>query len=292
MEESDPPGADQTATDPPGDEPLGDEPPGGEPPVVDPRVAAHYDDLAEHWAAIVDAPARQELLWPTIDDMLPDVAGRRVLDVGCGAGVFAATLAERGAEVVGVDVSEAMVAEARERVPRGTFRQADLGDGLPQVADGSVDVVVCLHVLSHLPDLETPLDAFARVLRPGGTLVLSTHNPVQDYVVVREGEAPAPGDLADLEPTVEAAAAGVPTYGDTERFDIVWGEGATANRGTYYRRSFEALCSPLLDAGFTIDDVVEPTPDEAFSEAHPDLAADLETHAPGSICLRATLDGT
>lgn len=253
-----------------------------------PRIAEHYDDLAAHWADIADSPARRELLWPAIQDLLPPVAGQRVLDVGCGAGIHSAALVERGADVLGVDVSGSMLAEARERVPEATFRQADVGESLGGVAAGSVDVVVCLHVLSHVPDLETPFEEFARVLGPGGTLVCSTHNPVQDYVVVREESYPATGAQTDLDPTVETTP-GPSRYDETERFDITWGQGDVANRGTYFRRSIESLFSPLLAAGFDLEDLVEPTPDEAFAEAHPDLAEDLRAHPPGSLCLRASL---
>jgi SAM-dependent methyltransferase len=64
-----------------------------------------------------------------------------------------------------------MLARAREKVPGGTFHEADLHD-LP-LPDDSVDVVVCAIALVHLPDLEGPLGEFARVLRSGGHLVVS-----------------------------------------------------------------------------------------------------------------------
>lgn len=251
---------------------------------TDERIEAHYDDLAPHWAEIVDSPKRTELVWPTVDRLLPDVAELHVLDAGCGSGVYAEILVERGAEVTGVDLSTAMVEEARERVPEATFHEADLAEGLDILDTNSVDVVLCQHVFSHLPDLSQALAAFARVLRDGGTLVVSTHNPVHDYVVVRDREYPASGEEAHLDPRIEAPA-GAPNYGETERFDVVRTDAEASNRGTYYRRPIEGLFTPIIDAGFTIEGVVEPIFDDGHELAPDDDGAD---YPPDTICLRAS----
>jgi len=80
-------------------------------------------------------------------------------------------LASLGHTVVGVDSSPAMLARAREKVPHGEFHEAELHD-LPLAAD-SVDLVVCAIALVHLADIDGPFREFARVLRPGGNLVVS-----------------------------------------------------------------------------------------------------------------------
>lgn len=252
----------------------------------DSRVVHHYDDLADHWAQIADSPVRTELLWPTLESMLPDLTDRRVLDAGCGSGVYARKLVEGGAEVVGVDASEAMVREAREQVPNATFTQGDLSETIDFVEDDSIDIVLCQHVFSHLEDLTTPLNEFARVLIDDGVLVISTHNPVHDYVVVRENNYPTAGDAADLEATVETGQ-NTPNYVETERYDIIWNPAATANRATYYRRSIEQLISPLLDSGFTLNEISEPAPGDSFKRENPEVAEKLQNYPPGSICLRA-----
>jgi 2-polyprenyl-3-methyl-5-hydroxy-6-metoxy-1,4-benzoquinol methylase len=248
------------------------------------RIAAHYDDLAPHWADIIEASEWREGLWMTVDELLPAVEGKHVLDAGCGAGVYAEVLAQRGADVTGVDVSEAMLTEARERIPEATFHHADLAEGVDCLDANSVDVVLCQHVFSHLPDLSAPLAEFARVLDDDGVLVVSTHNPVHDYVLVRDGEYPTAGAPDHLDPETDAAA-DAPTYSETERFDIVWGSETGSDRGTYYRRPIQALFEPVLDAGFAVESVVEPTLDDGEADAG-DESADLP---PDSICLRATV---
>jgi ubiquinone/menaquinone biosynthesis C-methylase UbiE len=252
----------------------------------DSRVVHHYDDLADHWEQIADSPVRTDLLWPTLESMLPDLTDRRVLDAGCGSGVYARMLVERGAEVVGVDVSEAMVREAREQVPNANFIQSDLSETIDFVEDDSIDIILCQHVFSHLEDLTTPLNEFARVLIDGGVLVISTHNPVHDYVIVREDNYPTAGEAVDLEATVETDS-GTPNYVETERYDIIWNPGATANRATYYRRSIEDLISPLIDSGFELHEISEPAPDDPFKRENPEVAEKLQNYPPESICLRA-----
>ncbi len=93
------------------------------------------------------------------------------LDAACGTGRHAAYLASLGHTVVGVDSSPGMLAVAREKIPQGEFHEAELDD-LP-LENESVDLVVCAIALVHLPDIEQPFREFARVLRPGGHLVVS-----------------------------------------------------------------------------------------------------------------------
>lgn len=98
-------------------------------------------------------------------------AGSRVLDVASGPGYAAERAAARGAEPVGIDISERMVELARARQPRLDFRVAD-AERLPFDA-GSFDAVVGGFVLNHLPDPERALDEAARVLSPGGAVAFS-----------------------------------------------------------------------------------------------------------------------
>jgi SAM-dependent methyltransferase len=106
-----------------------------------------------------------------VREILDGVPVGIALDAACGTGRHAAHLASLGHTVIGVDTSPAMLARAREKVPQGEFHEADLHE-LP-LADGSVDLVVCAIALVHVADLEGPFREFARVLRPGGHLVVS-----------------------------------------------------------------------------------------------------------------------
>src|SRR5450432_3851651 len=97
--------------------------------------------------------------------------GIALLDAACGTGRFAGFLARRGHRVIGVDSSPDMLACARQRVHGAEFHVAEL-DRLP-LPDDRVDVIVCALALDHVPRLDPVLAEFARVLRPGGDLVIS-----------------------------------------------------------------------------------------------------------------------
>ncbi|SDL70676.1 class I SAM-dependent methyltransferase [Tessaracoccus oleiagri] len=115
---------------------------------------------------------------PAMLDLVGDVRGRHVLDIGCGAGPLAADLVERGARVSGFDSSPAMLEIARRRLgDRADLRVADLGEPLPY-DDESFDVACAALVLHYLRDWEGPLAEIRRVLRPGGRLVAAVNHPL------------------------------------------------------------------------------------------------------------------
>ncbi len=106
-------------------------------------------------------------------------AGERVLDVGCGEGRFAAELAKVGARVVGVDVAQEPLRRARERDPQLDLRLTPpLGEW--ELEDASFDAVWAGEVIEHVADTAAWLSEIRRVLRSGGSLLLSTpaHEPL------------------------------------------------------------------------------------------------------------------
>lgn len=125
------------------------------------------------WAEFYDEPGNQliDLEQPIVREILDGLPRGLVLDAACGTGRHSAYLASLGHTVIGVDSSAAMLARAREKVPGGEFHEADLHD-LP-LPNGHVDLVVCALALMHVPDIEPVLAEFVRVLRPGGSLVIS-----------------------------------------------------------------------------------------------------------------------
>jgi ubiquinone/menaquinone biosynthesis C-methylase UbiE len=112
-----------------------------------------------------------------VHDLLGSVPSGRALDAACGTGRHAAHLVRLGYRVLGVDLTPEMLARARERVPRAEFQTADLRN-LP-ADDDSFDVVVCGLALAHLPELDAAVIELARVLAPGGRLIVSVLHPFQ-----------------------------------------------------------------------------------------------------------------
>ena len=126
------------------------------------------------------------------------LAGKQVLDVGCGTGVLARSLSDRGAHVVGVDPNEEALAVARQTVPTGTFYPAS-AQALP-LADRSFDGVVFLNSLHHVPvpDMPLALREAARVVKP--------RRPILVIEPLAEGSFFSVLRLVEDETSVRAAA--------------------------------------------------------------------------------------
>ncbi|WP_425954008.1 class I SAM-dependent methyltransferase [Xylanimonas sp. McL0601] len=112
-------------------------------------------------------PIEEALVHEVVDALEPGIA----LDAACGTGRHAAYLAGRGHRVIGVDSSPEMLAHARAKVPGGEFVAGDLA-AIP-LPDDHVDLAVCALALTHLADLKPAFAELARVLRPGGHLVVT-----------------------------------------------------------------------------------------------------------------------
>jgi SAM-dependent methyltransferase len=139
-----------------------------------------------HWAATYDEP-RNSLFdadEPVMHQIIDALPSGDALDAACGTGRYAEYLAGRGHRVVGVDSSPDMLDRARARVPSGEFLLGDLRR-LP-LPDNCVDLVVSGLALSHVPTLGPVMAEFARVLRPGGHLVISDAH----HEIVLRGSVP------------------------------------------------------------------------------------------------------
>lgn len=110
--------------------------------------------------------------WRTIFDALPSLHGQTVLDLGCGVGDVAAEFVARGARVIGVDMNEELLREARSRqLANAEFQAADLRT-LPDLGLAA-DGLWCSFAAAYFPDLPTVLTAWARSLRSGGWIALT-----------------------------------------------------------------------------------------------------------------------
>jgi len=139
-------------------------------------------DVYRTWAPHYDAPGNQmiDIEQPFVRRILDGLPVGTALDAACGTGRHTGYLHQLGHHVIGVDASQEMLAQARKRLPDVDFHEADL-HRLP-VPDNAVDTVVCALALTHVPDLASVLAEFARVLRPGGHLVISDAHLLVSYL--------------------------------------------------------------------------------------------------------------
>jgi SAM-dependent methyltransferase len=154
---------------------------------ADPPRVNDYDILAEAYTAENEASLiNAYYARPAILALAGDVAGRRILDAGCGSGPLFAALRDRGAIVTGFDSSTGMLEQARRRLGDGAdLRVAELGHPLPY-PDGAFDDVVASLVLHYLEDWRPALAELRRVLKPGGRLIVSVDHPFAIVGLQRE----------------------------------------------------------------------------------------------------------
>ncbi|HVA11799.1 MAG TPA: class I SAM-dependent methyltransferase [Stellaceae bacterium] len=130
--------------------------------------------IYESWRATPLGAVTEAIEQCLILDLMGDLAGVHVLDVGCGDGALVCAAASRGAEATGVDPDPAMLAAARTRADKDGITAAFLEGRIERLPfpDAAFDVVVSITVLCFVPDASVAMREMARVLRPGGRLVL------------------------------------------------------------------------------------------------------------------------
>ncbi|WP_433326042.1 class I SAM-dependent methyltransferase [Spirillospora sp. CA-294931] len=206
-----------------------------------------YERFAEDYAAhAVDSAYNALYDRPAVLGLAGEVRGRTVLDAGCGPGLYAEELVRRGARVIGFDQSPTFVKLARDRAGDGAdLRVHDLTEPLDWVDDRSVDVVVLALALHYVDDRVAVLRELHRVLAPGGALVLSTHHPMDDWK--RLG-----GSYFAVEVLEESLSP------DREWPVRVW------------RRPLTEICREFKEAGFVIEELLEPRPVEEMAVRYPE----------------------
>jgi 2-polyprenyl-6-hydroxyphenyl methylase/3-demethylubiquinone-9 3-methyltransferase len=170
------------------------------------REAAHFGRLAADWwnpkgsSAMLHrlGPVRLRYIRAAIDTHwggggtgFTPLAGRRALDVGCGAGLLAEPLARLGATVTGIDAAPENIAVAADHAAAGGLAIDYRAGELEQLAGERFDLVTCLEVIEHVADPAAFVRALGAVLAPGGLMILSTPNrtPLSRLALVGAAEA-------------------------------------------------------------------------------------------------------
>ena len=243
----------------------------GEPQNIydDPGFFAGYSSLERFGAGWERAVEHADLL-----ALLPEVGGCRVLDLGCGAGQLARHLATSGAaEVVGVDVSERMLALARAEWahPRVTYCRGTIEElTFPRAR---FDLVVSSLVLHYVDDYRGLVRRIAEWLAPGGVFVYSTEHPIYT--------ARLPGDGWVLDNAGQRTSWGLDRYADEGAREETWFVPGVRK----VHRTLATLVNGLLDAGLVVERLVEPIPSEEWLHDRP-LARD-ERRRPMFLLIRA-----
>lgn len=150
---------------------------------VDPAELAKFSELAHRWwdkeSEFRPLHEINPLRLGWIDSIAP-LAGKRVLDVGCGGGILADAMARKGAEVLGIDLATKSLKVAQlhaleAQTPRVSYREIS-AEALADEQPEGFDIVTCMEMLEHVPDPASVVSACAQLVRPGGWVFFSTIN--------------------------------------------------------------------------------------------------------------------
>ncbi|GAA3069355.1 class I SAM-dependent methyltransferase [Streptosporangium carneum] len=215
-----------------------------------------YDGFAEAYAAETEASLINGYYTrPAILNLAGDVAGRRILDVGCGAGPLLESLRDQGAIVTGVDPSVKMLDLARQRLGAGAaLCQASLGGAPLPFPDGAFDDAIACLVLHYLEDWKAPLADLRRVLAPGGRLIVAVNHPFVYKLTYPDANYFAPRE-------------------HSEEYTFS-GQNAVL---TYWHRPLHAMTDAFTAAGFRIAVISEPHPAPGAHELFPDVLKEADS---------------
>lgn len=233
----------------------------------DPEFLAGYVTLDRQVHGLDGAPE-----WPVLASLLPDLTGRRVVDLGCGFGWFSRWAGAQGAaSVLGIDLSTTMLDRARAETDASAveYRCCDLD--VLELEPASADVVFSSLALHYVTDLARLLSTVATALVPGGSLVFSVEHPIYSAPTVQEFE----------------------TRSDGGRFwplDHYLVEGRRVRHWfvdgvVKHHRTVATYANAVIESGLVLERLVEWGPSTADVAARPEWADDL--HRPWFLLVGA-----
>jgi len=218
-------------------------------------VIARYDAVADFYEADFSGPSADPA-GAALLTLIGDISSRRVLDVACGHGRMSRQLADRGADVVGVDLSAALIAKARAAEvtrPRGIqYLHADVTSG-DWSGGRQFDAAACSFGLSDIDDLDGALAAVASAIGPGGCFVFSILHPC--FAGGRDVASAWPANA---------------TYYDERWWRPDDAQSTLRRQVGANHRMLSTYLNALRRHGLHVDEVAEPPPDAGWAADRPD----------------------
>lgn len=228
------------------------------------KLRRSWDKIAKHYHRRYEISTETVHYGPLCpgDDklrLLGDIAGKTVVDLGCGCGQNAVAMAKKGAAVTGIDFSERQIDEARqlarEKQLSIDFKIGDIAY-LSFISDSTFDLAISACAISFVEDANSAFEEAFRIVKPGGTYVLSDMNPLQ-YILDE-----IPGGVEFNHP--------YPAGPILLKWRWEFDELDSAPRFQHYVRPISYYHNALVDAGFIVARILEPestrdTPHAGFS---------------------------
>jgi len=222
------------------------------------QIKIAYDKLAEEYLALRKEDSsvkfyKEVLETPFLLKLVGDVKNKHVLDLGCGPGVHARMLAEKGAKVIGIDNSAVSIRLAKKESPKSRFYIGDI-ERLP-FASKSFDVVFSAMVIGHLKDWNRTFKEVNRVLRNDGTFVFSIYNPFREVVNKKEWK----GEEFRV----------IENYFDEKTICDAWGNGNKKFVVSHHHKTYGTIIKFIIKNGFEIIDYEDCRPPKWAKQKYP-----------------------
>ena len=197
---------------------------------------------------------------PTLHKLMPDLNGKRVLDLGCGMGEHCKDYINRGAKrVVGVDISEKMLEVARKENSDENILYLNIPMEDISSIDEKFDVVISSLAMHYIEDFDGVVKAVYSLLEDGGIFLYSQENPMNTCYS-------GSGSRWTLDENGVKIHANISNYCVEKRFDSTWFVDGVQK----YHRMFSTIVNSLADAGFRIVRMEEPYPTKELVEKYPE----------------------
>jgi SAM-dependent methyltransferase len=254
-----------------------------------------WNEGAESWIEFVRSGKNyysEYLNGPALKRMVGEVEGEKVLDVGCGEGCFSRFFAKAGAEVIGIDLSDALIkaaVEEEERHPLGVkYFVADAAH-LDVLESESFDVVFSYMALMDIRDYEGAISEAARVLKKGGRFVVLIEHPCFSFGRVFDGKAVSGWETRSCEDgSKEYLYYWIADYLIRHSYTVEWKHDRLSSSfvTTGFHRTLSDYVNALTKHGLVVTGLDEPQPVEEGVRAHPPMKK--HCRVPQSIVIEAT----
>ncbi len=211
---------------------------------------------------------------PALFSMMPDLNGKKVLDLGCGFGEHCRRFVNDGADqVTGIDISEKMLEVARKENSDSKISYINLAmEDIAQLNE-QFDVIISSLALHYVEDFSGVVKNIYKMLYEGGLFIFSQENPL---CTCHSG-----GDRWTRDEKGEKIYLNLANYGVEGERESVW----FVNNVKKYHRTFSTIMNTLIEAGFHIEKMIEPLPTDQLLEEYPEYK-DL-FHKPDFLLIKA-----
>jgi ubiquinone/menaquinone biosynthesis C-methylase UbiE len=243
-----------------------------------------WDNGAEKWDATYSKYGdsyRRNIFNPALFPLIGNVKGKRILDAGCGTGYLSRLLAEKGAKVAGIDLSQKFIEIAKDyekKRPLGIrYEQANIAN-LSRFPSAYFDLVVSVYVLCDARDCKKAIQEIARVLKTKGRFILLIEHPCFSWHAGGWERVPK-----DSQRTEDCKYFKVDNYFRRGTLQSQWGELPIL---LSFHRTLSDYFSYLIESGFQVRNLIEPRPLRRSLRKHP-REWDTEDRVPPVLIIQA-----